>query len=133
MTGALKRTVVCLGCACLARGDFFVGSRIWSGRVDQLRESCEVLDVKLALTNSRERIRDKLLGVIGVSNIFIADFCCDPGVELPTRLAPRSVTRIALDGISVFVMKTHCLKRFHFFKFSPKVWARRSRSSRRAS
>lgn len=60
--------------------------------------------------------RNKLMGVMGVSNIFTAACCCDAGVEL--LHAPSC---LGFDGTLTFAVKIHRLKRFHFFMFSAKV------------
>jgi hypothetical protein len=61
------------------------------------------------------------MGVIGVSNIFTAESCCDAGVVLSVRFSSRTVWSLALDGVLYFAVKIHRLNRFHFFIFSLNV------------
>lgn len=110
--------------------------QVWSGRVLHLCGLNEVLDEvsKTVTSVSKTKGGDRLMGVMGVSSIFTADCCCDAGVErFELLLHARIPPCFGLDGTLTFVVKIHCLKRLHFFMFSAKVRAKRSRSARRAS
>jgi hypothetical protein len=111
---------------------YLSGERPASTRIE--RDSGEDGVCTTTLKHHRREGKDRLLGVIGVSSIFIAACCCDAGVESVPYCSTRSLSfGVVFSGNLVFVVNIHRLKRLYFFIFASKVRIRRSRSARRAS